>query len=84
MYAANNKFKIGEKCMVFPDIDPDFVEGSRYVYGIIRDVVGDIVTVEITKSSFSEFKRFDQLWFPRYKVWAYAEKNQPVVQLSLF
>lgn len=70
--------------MVFPDIEPDTCNGSRYFYGIIRDVFEDIVTVEITESKWWQFNRLDQLWFSQDKVLAWGETNQPVVQLSLF
>jgi len=82
MYKPSHPFRIGAKCMVFLDrSENDPYAGSRYVYGEIRDVFRDCITVEITKSSFSEYLKASQIWFKKKQVWPWYE---PDVQLTLF
>jgi len=71
--------------MVFPDLyleNPN--SGSRYFYGKILDIFQDVVTVETVDSLHFEFEKHSQLWFRRHQVWAWADLNPPIVQLSLF
>lgn len=69
--------------MVFPDFELNNPNGgSRYFYGVIRDVFNQIITVEVTESTWWEYQKHSQLFFPKYQV--YAEDEKKVVQLSLF
>jgi hypothetical protein len=67
--------------MVFPDVKKDDpYGGSRYFWGIIRDVSGEIVTVEVTRSTWLDFKNGSYLWFRPFQIWT---EFREVEQLSL-
>lgn len=83
-YAPINPRRIGCKCMVFPDKPLDkSTAGSRYIWGKIVDVCGHVVTVEITETNWSRWKKYDQIWFRSDQVWPL---NEQIIyeQLSLF
>jgi hypothetical protein len=81
-FSKKNPVRVGLRCMVFPDKKSDNLnEGSRYFYGIIRDVFQGIITVEVVDSTWSEFKKADQLWFKPYQIFA---EHSEVKQLALF
>ena len=67
--------------MVFVDYYENNECTGRYVYGIIVDIFQDIITVEITKSSFYEWKETSQLWFKKKQVWGCQDDLK---QLKLF
>jgi hypothetical protein len=68
------------KCMVFPDKEKDNPnKGSRFFYGKIVDIFQDIITVEVTDSTWNDYKKGCQLWFPVHQIWAEESK-----QLTLF
>jgi len=67
--------------MVFPDKEKDTSRGSRFFYGMIVDVFNNIITVEVTESSWSDFKKSDQLWFPPHQIWP---EQSEIKQLELF
>ncbi len=80
-YRKNAVIKVGLRCMVFPDDEKDNpYKGSRFFHGVIRDVFGEIITVEITESTWLEFKKGEQLWFPPFQIWAEFKEGE---QLSL-
>jgi hypothetical protein len=83
MYKASNPQKVGALCMVFVDTTDGEIAGSRFIRGVIVDVFQQIITVEVTHSTFFEFRKNDQLWFKRNQVWAYQEKPN-YTQLSMF
>lgn len=83
MYKASNPQKVGALCMVFVDTTDEEIAGSRFIRGVIVDVFQQIITVEVTHSTFFEFRKNDQLWFKRNQVWAYQEKPN-YTQLSMF
>ena len=84
-YSGDNAKVKGRKCMVFPDRkNPSSGQGSRYIWGIIRFASNNIITVEITKSNFTDWKKDEWYRFPPHQVWAYQEEQKKVVQLELF
>jgi len=80
-YSKNSVIRVGLRCMCFPDKMKDNPRGgSRYFFGVIRDLSGEIITVEVTKSTWRDFKKGSQLWFRPFQIWA---EFREVEQLSL-
>lgn len=82
-FNKTNPKRKGLKCMVFVDATIDDISG-RYIFGEIVDVFGEIITVEITRSTFYHWKKHDQAQFPIFQVWAESLEHPQPVQLSLF
>lgn len=80
-YSRRHPITVGAKCMVMVDQKTPAYCGGRWVVGIIRDKFNGIVTVEITDSSFDEYRKYDQIFFSDFQIWPLG---QEVEQLKLF
>lgn len=69
--------------MVLPDLIRIEDAGSRFIFGVIVDVFKEVITVEITNSTFWQWKKGDYLFFRKYQVLP-EDDTCKVVQLSLF
>lgn len=80
-YSQKHPITVNAECMVMVDQKTPSYCGGRFITGIIRDRHQQIVVVEITESSFDDFKIHEQIRFKDFQIWPLG---QDVKQLNLF
>jgi hypothetical protein len=83
-YCSTNPCKVGLETMIFPDFDKSNpCKRGRYLWGkIIR--LGSLITVEITRSTWSQWKTGDIITIDKFHLWPAKSVEIPSPQLALF